>query len=145
MRATLCACYSFKYWLTAFRLTLPVISPESRRLVRHLVVAQCVAGAGLALALLLLAPMATGHGLAGWAAVASAVVVSGVVAMGGGMQGGAGAALRSIASVVLRWVLVAGLLVALAARPGAIVWAIAAGAVLAQLVFMATAVTFKRV
>lgn len=99
----------------------------------------------MALALLLLAPEAAGHGLAGWAAVALAVVVSGVVAMSGGMQGGAGAALRSIASVVLRWVLVAGLLVALAARPGAIVWAIAAGAVLAQLVFMATAVTFKRV
>lgn len=119
--------------------------PEPRRLVRHLVVAQCVAGAGLAALLLALAPAALGDGLAGWAAVALAVVVSGVLAMGGGVQGGDSAALRAVVAVVGRWLLIAVLLVALAARPGAVVWAIAAGAVLAQLVFTATAVTFKRV
>ena len=119
--------------------------PESRRLVRHLAVAQCVAGVVWLFALLLLAPTAAMQGLAGWAAVALAVVVSGVHAMGGGVQAGAAAALRGVVAVVLRWMLVVVLLVALARQPGAIVWALASGAVVAHVAYMATAVTFKRV
>lgn len=122
----------------------PRHSRESRRYVRHLLAWQCLGGAGFALVLLLLFPEALVHGLAGWAALAFAVVVSGVHALGGGVQGSSGAVLRLVMAVVLRWALVAVLLIALASRPNAIVWAIAAGAVWAQVVFMATAVTFKR-
>lgn len=89
--------------------------------------------------------MAVAQGLAGWAVMASAVVLSGVHAIGGGVQAGTAAALRGVVAVVLRWTVVVVLLVALAQRPGAVVWALAAGAVVAQAAYMATAVTFKRV
>ena len=108
-------------------------------------VVQCVAGLVWLVALLLLAPKALAQGLAGWAVVALAVVVSGVHAMGGGVQAGASAAARGVVAVVLRWTVVVVLLVALARQPGAIVWALAAGAMVAQAAYMATAVTFKRV
>lgn len=114
-------------------------------MLRHLAVAQCVTGAVLALLFAMFLPAALVHGLAGWLAVALVVVLSGAYALGGGVQAGAAAALRGVLAVVVRWLLIIFLLAALAAQQGAVVWAIAAGAVLAYLVFLIAASTFKRV
>jgi len=95
--------------------------------------------------LALLAPAAFLDGLGGAVVMAGAILLSGAYALGGGVQAGEGAAFRSLASTLGRWLLAGTGLLLLAAREDAVVWAVAAGAVLAQLAYIGAAVTFKRV
>ncbi len=77
--------------------------------------------------------------------MAFAVLASGAYALGGGVVGAESAAFRAVAATVGRWLLAISGLLALAAREGAVVWAVAVGAVAAQAAYAAATVTFKRV
>lgn len=92
-----------------------------------------------------LARDAWADGMAGGVVMAVAIVASGVYALGGGVLAGDRAAYRAVASTIGRWLLAGVGLVLLAARDGAVVWAVAMGAVVAQAAYLAAAATFKRV
>ncbi|MBS3959109.1 MAG: hypothetical protein KGZ52_06905 [Xanthomonadaceae bacterium] len=94
--------------------------------------------------LALLWPAALLDGLGGGVVMVGAILLSGAYALGGGAQAGEGAAFRNLAATLGRWLLAGTGLLLLAAREGAVVWAVAGGAVLGQLAYIAAAVTFKR-
>jgi O-antigen/teichoic acid export membrane protein len=122
-----------------------VSSIESQRFLRHLAAAQATALIGLAAALAALAPQALRDGVAGVAVMAVAVLASGAYALGGGVLGAESAALRAVVATVGRWLLAGAGLLLLASRDGAVVWAVAAGALVAQAAYIAATITFKRV
>lgn len=97
-----------------------------------------------AVLLALIWPVALFDGLGSAFVMMAATLLSGAYALGGGVQGGGGAAFRGLAATLGRWVLAGVGLILLAARDGAVVWAVAAGAVLGQLAYIGAAVTFKR-
>ena len=120
-------------------------SDESSRLLRRLAVGQFIALILWGGVLVVIAPGAWIDGVAGGLVMAVAIVASGAYALGGGVLGGERAAFRAVASIVGRWLLAGIGLVLLAARDGAVVWAVACGAVVAQAAYLAAAATFKRV
>jgi len=100
-----------------------------------------VVGGGLAG----VAPQAVLDGIAGMAVMSFAVLASGAYALGGGVVAAEAAASRAVVGVIGRWLIALCGLVALAARDGAVVWAVAAGAVVAQAAYLVATMTFKRV
>lgn len=98
-----------------------------------------------ALLLAFMWPAALLDGVGGALVMMAAILLSGAYALGGGVQAGGGAAFRSLAATLGRWVLAGVGLLLLAARDGAVVWAVAGGAVLGQLAYIGAAVTLKRV
>lgn len=122
-----------------------MFSAESRRYLRHLAALQAMACAGLVFALLLVAPNAAWDAFASAAIVLVAVLASGAYALGGGVQAAESAAFRAVAATIGRWVLALAGLTAMAAREGAVVWAVALGAVVAYAAYAAATVTFRRI
>jgi len=88
-------------------------------------------------------PVALLDGIGGALVMMAAILLSGAYALGG-VQAGGGAAFRSLAATLGRWLMAGVGLILLAARDGAEVWAVAGGAVLGQLAYIGAAVTFKR-
>lgn len=114
-------------------------------MIRHVAVVQGVALAGVGAALGVLAPGALVDGLGGAAVMAAAVLASGAYALGGGVVGAESAAYRVVAATIGRWLFAVSGLLLLASREGAVVWAVAAGAVVGQAAYVAATMTFKRV